>query len=241
MRRVRLSVVDPRVLIRAFQHPQCNTARLLALFAYGRVSLNARGCLHWEVEKMVTEAEEAGTQIDISGLRARADREVEQACRRKALMEEAFELHVPDDLLLVTSPPVISDLLELAQASQGQGHANVQPDRVVRHTARHTFVALEELGPAPDYLGKGRISRHDYLIHTAMEARADSLITDDEGLLLPGDACHRNSKTRHSVRPYSEEDFIADLPSNLDLGKIDPYPILRAAVDIISDWSTVAD
>jgi predicted nucleic acid-binding protein len=221
----------------------CESAKLLALLAYGRVSLNAQGCLHWEVNKMVDEAKKSGVQIDISALRAWAEKEVERAGRLKVSMEEAFELHVPDDLLLVTSPPIINELLELAQENQDRQHPDVQPDRVVRHIARHTFVALEELGPAPAYLSKGRVSKHDYLIHTAMEARADILITNDEDLLLAGDLSYQSSKTGHSVRPYSQEDFVADMPSNLDLSKIDPYAALRAAVaaDSVSDWTAVSD
>jgi hypothetical protein len=226
---VRLIVVDPRLLVRAFEFPRCNVAKLLALFAYGRICVNAQGYRREEVEKMEESARECDADFDISRERAAAEREIEQARCRKDSMESAFEQHAPGDLLLVTSPPIVSDLLDLAQASQTH-NPHVYPDRVVRHVASHTFRALEELGPAPNYLSRGQVSKHDYLIHTAMEAEASTLVTDDPMLLLPGDASHESPKTRHRVRPYSLEEFIADLPVVLDLNAIDPYAVLRAAV-----------
>ena len=102
--------------------------------------------------------------------RARLERDREEAVHRKAVMQEALEQHVPDDLLLVTSPPLRVEVVELAQQVQGRGHQQVQPDVVLRHINRWTAKSLPppELGPAPFYLGAQRKSDREYLIHTAV-------------------------------------------------------------------------
>jgi len=171
---------------------------------------------------------------DLASRRAWALREVEEAKQRKALMDDAFGQHAPSDLLLAVSPPLLDEATALAQQSQGRGNPHVLPDRVRRHIARHTYRALTELSPAPNYLGRGLISKYDYLIHTAMEAEAADLVTDEKTLLLPGDGNYRSERTAHRVRPYSFEDFIATLPYILDFNAIDTHAVFRAASQRIS-------
>jgi predicted nucleic acid-binding protein len=227
---VQLVVVDPRVLVRAFVYPRGDVARLLALFAYGRISRNADGFPLEELEGMIDWAKSHGGTIDQAAAEARAERDIEEAKHRRATMEDVFEQLVPSYLLLVTSPPLLTELVDLAQWHQGRGFAHVRPDRVRTHTNSHTFKALPDLGPAPNYLSRGRVSKHDYLIHTAMEAEADTLVTEDQDLLLPGDARHENAQTKHQVHPYNLDDFIVSLPHNLSFNEIEPERLLQAAV-----------
>ena len=71
----------------------------------------------------------------------------------------------------------------------------------------------------------------EYLIHTAIVGEAESLITDDELLLLPGDATHSDPTTRGAVRPYSLEAFKQDrlCSNNFSFDDIDAPSVLRAA------------
>ncbi len=228
-----LAVVDPRILILAFVYPRCPAAKLLTLFAFGRVCSNAAGFPSEELGGMRDYVHQHGGSV-YRRAPALSERSIEDERRRKALMEDAFELVVPNDFCMVTSQPLLTELVDLAQHWQGRGYAHVLPDMVLTHINRHTFATVEEFGRAPDYLGQGRMSQHDYLIHTAMLGDADTLITNDGLLLLPGDAHHESPTTGHKVHPYSLADFIRSLPHNLDLNVIDPLRVFRAATDPLS-------
>lgn len=226
---MRVAVVDPRILIRAFAFPRSRAAQLLALFAYGRISAIAAGYPLDELDEMLESAERNDAEIDATYARAQAERQILDAKCRKVLIEEAAGQILPDDLLLVASLPLLQDLQDLAQRYQAQ-HSHVLPSEVRRLIAVHTLKVLTEVGIVPNYLTRGRVSRYDYLIHTATLTDARVLITDDAVLQLPGDASHRNPTTGRMVRPFSLEDFLAELPSILNLDEIDPKAILRAAV-----------
>jgi hypothetical protein len=228
---VRLTVVDPRILICAFAYPRSAAAKLLALFAYGRVCLIAEGYVRDEIEEMIQVAYQEDGNVDVSFARKCAERDTSEARWRKDQMEAAFGQVVPSDYLLAISPPLLDDLATEAQRYQGLGALHCRPDLVRRHVPRHSMRTLPELGPAPNYLGPNRVSRYDYLIHTAVVAEAPDLISDDPILQLPGDARFRDPQTRREVRPYPLGDFIAELPSIVDFRGIDPEPVLRAAVD----------
>ena len=228
-----LTVVDPRLLVRAFDHTHSLPAKLLALFAYGQVCLDARGHPLEEADALESRHREDADPNELAAARARLERDREEAVRRKALMEEALEQHVPDNLLLVASPPLRAELIELARQVQGRGRQQVQPDVVLRHINRWTAKSLPppELGPAPFYLGAQRKSDREYLIHTAVVAEAETLITEDEDLATVGDARHTDPRTRRSVRPYSLDEFVKDvLPYQVDVDRIDAPAVFRATV-----------
>jgi hypothetical protein len=231
---MRLGVVDPRLLIRAFEYPRSDPARLLALFAYGRVCINAAGYPHDEADEMAREVDEQGGVLgdeELRSMRAWAARQVDDARRRTELMDEAFEQYPPGDLLLALSSPLLDELTRLAQEAQGRGNVHVQPDRVRRLLVRHAWTALSDLGPAPFYLGAERHSEYEYLIHTGVVADAGYLITDDPVLQLPGDASHRDPRSGRTVRPYSFDDFVRlELPYGFNLRLVDAHAVLHAAV-----------
>jgi hypothetical protein len=230
-----LAVVDPRLLIRAFEHWHSRPAKLVALFAYGQVCLDAAGHPLDESDKLETSYGTVAEDSHLASARAWAERQRDDAIRRKALMEEALEQHTPHWLLLVSSPPLRAELAHLAQEAQGRGQQHVRPDVVIRHTALWTAKSLSELEPAPFYLGADRKSDREYLIHTAVMAEATTLITEDDDLALPGNASHSDPKTRRSVRPYSLDEFVQDvLPYNLDFNAIDAAAVVRAAVRPLS-------
>lgn len=223
-------VVDPRLLVQAFQHPDGRAARLLALLAFGSVCFDANG-------QPLDEADEADRfarrrsvdPSELAALHAYLQRVQDEAVARKELMEHALEQHVPDNLLLVTSPPLRSELLMRAQRIQGRGHQHVEPHLVSRQISRWTATALLRLDPAPFYLGAGRVSEREYLIHTAIVGEADTLITDDKRLWTVGDLRHIDPRTKRSVRPYSLADFVEDvIPSYVDFDAIEARAVLRA-------------
>lgn len=228
-----LLVVDPRLLVRAFEHPHGRPAKLLSLLAYGQVCLDAAGQHLEEYEEIEATYRGIVDDDEIADVRARAQREHEIAVERKALMQDACEQYPPSDLLLVTSPPLRSELIELARVSQRQGHRHVVPHVANRQIALVTAKSLPPppLGAAPFYLGAGRVSEREYLIHTGVIAEAESLVTEDPDLLLPGDARHSDPRTRRSVRPYTLDDFAADvLHHGFNLDEVDAARVLREAV-----------
>jgi hypothetical protein len=152
------------------------------------------------------------------------------AFRQKALIEDALEQVVSAELLLVTSPPLREELRDIAQEAQANGRPRIDPHRVNREIARCTWLPLCKLDSAPSYLARDRLSPREYLIHTAVTADSQILITEDEALALPGDACHRDPKTRRYTRPYTLDEFFRDeLPFQLQFDAIDAPAVFRAA------------
>lgn len=217
-------VVDPLLLVRAYEYPHSAPAQLLALFIYGRTCAAANGLRLDELEAMC-EGVDPSTR---AALHARAERAREVAQRRKELLEDVFEQFPPDDLLLVTSRPLRAELTECARRAQGAGRPHVQPDRVNRQIMRWTGRELGELGPVPRYLD--RSYRREYLIHMAILARAESLVTEDELLRLRGDTAHSDPTTRRRVRPCSLEGLVRDrVPTSFNFDAIDAPAVFRAA------------
>ena len=225
-------VVDPQLLVEAHEHDNGDAAKLLALLVYGRTCATAYGLRIREVDEIeATHGEKGLDATELAALRSWAERARDVAIARKARLEEVFEQYTPDDLQLVVSTPLLEELVELARASQGSVYWHVKPDVVRRHTLRWTMKRVPKLGPAPRYLGPDRLYRREYLIHTAVVGEADSLITGDSLLLLPGDAMHSDPTSRHEVRAYTLRDFIDDRLSanNFRFSDIDAPAILRAA------------
>jgi hypothetical protein len=224
-----LVVVDPRLLVHALEHEHSRAAKLLSLLIYGLACVRARA-LSDEYEAL--EQSYCGS-VDAQQL-AQARRLVERrraaAFRQKALIEDALEQFVSAELLLVTSPPLRQELRDIAQVAQANGSMRIHPHRVNREIARCTWLPLYELDPAPSYLGPERASPREYLIHTAVVAESQILITEDDDLALPGDACHRDPKTRRYTRPYTLDEFFRDeLPFQLQFDAIDAPAVFRAA------------
>jgi hypothetical protein len=224
-----LLVVDPRLLVRALEHRHSQEAKLLSLLIYGLACVRARE-LHEEYDELQQGPRHSLPPQMLVTLRARIERQCADARRCKRHIEHALEQYVSTELLLVTSPPLRQELRDIAQAVQANGSHHVGPQRVNREIARCTWRGLTEMTPPPSYLGGGRASRGDYLIHTAVVAQAGMLITDDEELALPGNARHCDPQTGRSVRPYTLHDFCEEqLPSQLNFDAIDAPAVFRAA------------
>lgn len=239
-----LVVVDPRLLMEAFENLESRSAKLLTLFLFGNVSIDARGHLLEEVDELREDLERWAKIVGISygevdysqleRVQERAEQGTDLAGRRKRRMEEAFEQYVPDWLLLVTSPPLLEELMDLAQRAQTRGLQQVQPHRISRLLARCTAKSPRDFKLDEDvhYTGAERRAAREYLIHTAVVGQAESLITEDEELNLPGNLSFSDPKTRQSVRPYTLDEFVVEvLPHILDLDAIDAPAVFRAAVE----------
>jgi hypothetical protein len=224
-----LLVVDPRLLVRALEHQDSREAKLLSLLIYGLARARARE-LHNEYYELQQDLRHSIPPQRLVELRARIARQRACARRQKRHIERALEQYVSLELLLITSPPLRRELRDIAQAAQANGSPHVRPQRVNREIARCTWRGLTHLEPPPSYLGGGCALRGDFLIHTAVVAQAGMIVTDDEELVLPGNASYFDPKTRRSVRPYTLDDFCEEhLPSQLDLDAIDAPAVFRAA------------
>jgi len=221
-----LVVVDPRLLVQALEHEHSLAAKLLSLLIYGLASVRARA-LSDEYDALEQSYRGSVDARQLARARTLVERQRAAALRQKALIEDALEQFVSVELLLVTSPPLRRELRDLAQAN---GSPRIRPCRVNREIARCTWLPLRTLGPAPSYLGRNRVSPREYLIHTAVVAESQILVTEDDELALPGDACHGDPKTRRDARLYTLEEFFRDeLPFQLEFDAIDASAVFRAA------------
>jgi hypothetical protein len=201
-------------------------AKLLSLLIYSLASVRVRE-LHDEYDELHQNLGDFIPEDMLAKLRARIERQCVLARSYKRQIEHAVEQYVSTELLLITSPPLRQELRDIARAVQASGHPHLSPQRVNREIARCTWRGLTKLEPPPPYLGGGM---RKYLIHTAVVAQAEILITEDKELALPGNASHCDPKTRRSVRPYALDDFCQEhLPSHLDLDAIDASAVFRAA------------
>jgi hypothetical protein len=224
-----LVVVDPRLLVHALEHEHSLAAKLLSLLIYGLASVRAHA-LSDESDALEQNYRGRVDARQLARARTLVERRRVAALRQKALIEDALEQFVSVELLLVTSPPLRRELRDIAQVAQDNGSPRIRPHRVNREIARCTWLPLRHLEPAPSYLGRERASPREYLIHTAVVAESQVLITEDDELVPPGDACHRDPKTFHDARPYTLDEFFRDeLPFQLQFDAIDAPAVFRAA------------
>jgi hypothetical protein len=224
-----LVVVDPRLLVQALEHEYSRAAKLLSLLIYGLACVRTRA-LRDEYDALERAYRGSVDAQRFAHARTRVERQHAAALRQKTLIEDALEQFVSVELLLVTSPPLRRELRDIAQVARANGSPRIHPHRVNREIARCTWLPLDKLDPAPSYLRRDRVSPREYLIHTAVVAESQILITEDDELALPGDACHRDPRTRRSARPYTLDEFFRDeLPFQLQFDAIDAPAVFRAA------------
>jgi len=224
-----LVVVDPRLLVQALEHEHSRAAKLLSLLIYGLACVRTRA-LSDEYEALERTYGRSVDAQQLAQVRKRVEHQHAAALRQKARVEDALEQFVSTELLLVTSPPLRRELRDIAQAVRADGCPRIHPHRVNHEIARCTWLPLYELDPAPFYLGRDRVSPREYLIHTAVFAESQILITEDDDLALPGDAYYRDPRTRRSARPYTLDEFFRDeLPFQLQFDAIDAPAVFRAA------------
>lgn len=221
-----LLVVDPHLLVRALEDQHGQEAKLLSLLIYGLARMRVQALR----EECDTLQQSLGGWVPpqkLAKLRAYGERQCAAAHHQKTQIERALEQHVPTELLLVTSPPLRRELRHLAQAAQSSGSSHVDPHRVNHEIARCTWQTVTETETEPHPFG---VSPREYLIHTALAAEAQTLITDDADLVLSNNAAHRDSKTHQSVRPYALHEFCQEqLPSQVEFDAIDAPAVFRAA------------
>lgn len=225
-----LIVIDPRLSAAGFAHFRSSEARLLALVAYGRATAIAAGMPYEELE---AQSECLG---GLNGLPTRAHdsahHEVHEAKAKREAMSEAFQCHAPDHFLMVTAKPLLTEFEQALRAYQlrspaAYGHLNLVRDR---RLLASLGLGLDEVRPAEFFLAGGRGSEREYLIQMAVDAKASHLVTEDNDLLLPGDLCHSDQRTRHSVRPTTLEEFVdTELPYNFSFHEVDAFAVLAAA------------
>ena len=212
--------------MRALEYQHSREAKLLSLLIYGLACVRTRE-LYDEYDELHQTHGDFISEQRLMELRARIERQCVFARSYKRQIERALEQYVSTELLLVTSPPLRQELRDIARAVQAEGHPYICPQRVNREIARCTWRGLTEMEPPPLYRGGGP---REYLIHTAVVARTEILITEDKELALPGNASYCDPKTSRSVRPYTLDDFCEEhLPSHLDVDAIDAAAVFRAA------------
>ncbi|HEV2756405.1 MAG TPA: hypothetical protein VG318_11595 [Actinomycetota bacterium] len=198
-------VLDAPHLVSALANPRSDSARLLALCAYGAL------------------AREAAGQAGYANNRSRA-------AARLSRVRGVLPPGTPDDLLLVTSLEVLDDVATLTREVQRR-QRNVHPHMVRNRILAHSWDVLTDLGERSVYRPPAA-GRREHVVRTAIAARAQSIVTEDRGLLLRGDGVYRDEPTGHEVRPRRLAAFVGHvLPAGLRFRAFDPVEVLRFATD----------
>lgn len=222
-----LVAVDPCLLLRALEHQYSDAARLLSLLICGLTSQRLR-TLRDEYDEIVKDYGNSVSTRNLARVYAKTEQQYAVALDQQKRVEAALGQHLTREFLLVTSPPLRAELMDLAQEAQ-VGRRDIRPHRINREILRCTHLALLDLDPAPFYIGSNRVSDREYLIHTAIRGECAALITEDDALTLPGDGEHRDPRTGRTVRPYTLDDFLQhEVPSQVDFGAIEPPAVFAA-------------
>jgi predicted nucleic acid-binding protein len=168
-------------------HPSGWRRKLLVLSAYGAFNYFTRVGPD-ELELMHDQAERHGGHV--GGLAVEAL--MERAEYRRAALAEHLPALAPDDLLLVGSPAGF-DELEDKLRSVGPRMAkdkwkDEMPERYRRLIVSicGVFVPAFDLATVPEHT-EGRDRDDDFLLETAFQGGAGTVITDDKGVALEGD------------------------------------------------------
>jgi len=202
-------VIDPSILAKAFANSHSREAKLLSLAMYGWVCANAGG--HPLDEANALDREFSGTvdAIQLDAVRVRAERIQFDAQLRKALVEEALGPHAPDDLVLVTSPALRTDLARLLKDLA----------LPISFDAVNRLIVLVSAEIESSTTRSGHPPREQYLLDIARKAGA---------VLLTNNAYTDPS---NDVRIYSLSRFVQEvLPASFAFDAIDAPAAQRAAV-----------
>ncbi|HEX2084987.1 MAG TPA: hypothetical protein VHF89_04840 [Solirubrobacteraceae bacterium] len=192
-------VIDAPHLVAAFANPRSDSARLVALCAYGTVTLEATG---------------AGRHGDPAVYVERRDR-----------IRGIVPPGTPDDLLHATSLEVLDDVATVARDVQRR-RRNVHPHFVRKQIAHHAWNVLTDLGEAPAYdePPPGR----EHVVRTAIVAGAGRIVSEDRQLLPPQTAGYRLGGRDLLVRSLADY-VTDELAGRFDFRALDPVEVLRRA------------
>jgi predicted nucleic acid-binding protein len=175
---VRLVVADTSVVFPAVLSPSGLRRKLLVLLAYGRLSAYAR----FGEDEELAQRQEARPPGSVIGGRPITEF-LDEARAKKARLEEQLPSLAPDDLCLAGSRPLF-DEYEKVLDERG---SIVVPDFSGREAlaARRRLIAITQaitpdfdLDQVPTYTDE-RDRDDDKVIHTALLARADFIVSDD--------------------------------------------------------------
>jgi hypothetical protein len=212
-------VVDPRLLVMAVVlvgrgdrdasaggSAGGAAARLLAVFAYGKLCAFAR------------EADGDAPMPEGAIVRGRAVDDVRKdAIRRADEIRTILPADVPDDLVLATSPHLTRELVRWSQRLQKLSH--VRPDAVVRQVNAHMWVVGESRPSAPD----DHHPNGGHLVRTARDVGAAALIAADERVLK---AAQDESLTAYTLRGFVKRHLL----ERCDFVAIDPLRVIQASI-----------
>jgi predicted nucleic acid-binding protein len=124
----------------------------------------------------------------------------------------------PEDLLLVASPPLLREV----QTNLVQKFGYSVQEAAHRRFSLATYAAVQVPDFDPNTIDRLAPSRKDDLVvHTALEGRADLLITNDKGLLVKGEWTEYSRLDGRSTRAVSLEQFASTLEtSTFSLGEV---------------------
>jgi predicted nucleic acid-binding protein len=190
---VRLVVVDPRILATAFVAPGGRARKLLVLLAYGRLAAYTRLFGPAEEETLKTDAAAEGGKI---GGQPSAELRAEDE-QRAALLFERIPGYPPNEWGLVTSQHILAEVEDAVQflradlPSLPADAAEIAFRQLVSISSR--IVEPDETS-MPAYT-EWRARSHDHIIHAAVTAGAEFLVTNDD----------RIATARTSAQPYHNE------------------------------------
>lgn len=176
---MRLVVADSTLLFPAFADPHSISRKLAVVLAWGK--------LHWDLRAAEAEAAMILQELEQhpgSTFRGAPtpDNQIQAAQNRIAVLEEQLPGLPPDDLGLVVSRPLLTELRNniVNPRSQIGGLTGKEAEIAQRQAlAISCDQVIDEFGEDVPHYTDGRDRKDDPIIHTAILAGADYLVSDD--------------------------------------------------------------
>jgi predicted nucleic acid-binding protein len=176
---VQLVVSDTNILFPGLVDEASLSRKLLVLFGWGKLHADLRALEdeRAEIHRILDEVPgaEIGGGYDPDAL-------IERTKDKIAAMEERLPAMTPTDFGIVLSSPLIEELEDNMQQKRSE-LGNLTKEQTESHiasvlTLASTFVVEGFDGPIPDYT-EGRDPKDDPIIHTAVLAGADWIVSRD--------------------------------------------------------------
>jgi predicted nucleic acid-binding protein len=176
---VELVVADANVLFAGLIDRSSLYRKLLVVFAWAKAHEDLRGAAAYHEESEQLMAENPGAQL---GGSPSPEQVVEQAEARIALLEEHLPAMTPTDFALVTSKAVNKEVYDIAVGGRS-GFGPVSERQARSAVAAAVAISVVQQiggldGEIPAYT-EGRDIKDDPIIHTAILARADWVLSQD--------------------------------------------------------------
>jgi predicted nucleic acid-binding protein len=141
------------------------------------------------------------------------------------MLAELMPHGAPEDIFLVVSPPLLRDVQRKLVEKFGYSQQEALHRRF--SLATYAFAQVPDFNPDEiDRLAQDR--NDDLVVHTALEGRADVLVTNDKALLVHGEGTEYARLDGRSTKAFSLDEFTASIEtSNFSIEEIPDVLSLR--------------